>query len=783
MATNAPTSADACLSIVHSLMCHRQGGETESFAKRAIESLVKKLKEKRDELDSLIQAITTNGAHPTKCVTIQRTLDGRLQVAGRKGFPHVIYARIWRWPDLHKNELKHIKYCQFAFDLKCDSVCVNPYHYERVVSPGIDLSGLTLQAGGGGRLVKDEYSAGSGGPGPGPVSNTVGGVPSLPVQVGMGGMEVDNGEQMQTIQHHPGGGGGQQGQPQQPGPTGPGPGPGPGVNPNGQPYPGMSGMHSPSNGDMGGMYGHGNVGAPILPKIEPHGPDAQAHQRLNWPPRMHMQHGNGSAVPVSLNASVVGPPLQQQQVQIRPQQQTVSTPNSGPDNSAQLQMQQSQFYMQSGSSGSSTASISAQSPLPGPSPMGDTLAKLDTSFLSGAAVQQPVSPHLQQNGFGAGSQQVNVGAASVVQSQTQQQQPPVGVVTQSAHVQQPQGGGNGAGAGPSSWNRSNTLTYTQSMQPPDNRTQPHHSMFWNNSLPPNNTATNSAANANTPSPQQQQLSNNSGSVAPNSIVPSGNTAAASAVVPDTTPGAIVTIAGLLSAQPAPEYWCSVAYFELDTQVGETFKVPSSCPNVTIDGYVDPSGGNRFCLGALSNVHRTEASDKARLHIGKGVQLDLRGEGDVWIRCISDHSVFVQSYYLDREAGRAPGDAVHKIYPTAYIKVFDLRQCHNQMTSQAVSAQQQAAAQAAAVAGHIPGPHSVGGIAPAISLSAASGIGVDDLRRLCILRLSFVKGWGPDYPRGSIKETPCWIEVHLHRALQLLDEVLHKMPIDGPRGLE
>lgn len=44
MNTGAPTSADACLSIVHSLMCHRQGGESEVFAKRAIESLVKKLK-------------------------------------------------------------------------------------------------------------------------------------------------------------------------------------------------------------------------------------------------------------------------------------------------------------------------------------------------------------------------------------------------------------------------------------------------------------------------------------------------------------------------------------------------------------------------------------------------------------------------------------------------------------------------------------------------------------------------------------------------------------------
>uniref|UniRef100_A0A672J4A7 Mothers against decapentaplegic homolog n=1 Tax=Salarias fasciatus TaxID=181472 RepID=A0A672J4A7_SALFA len=451
--TNTPTSNDACLSIVHSLLCHRQGGESEAFSKRAIESLVKKLKEKKDELDSLITAITTNGAHPSKCVTIQRTLDGRLQVAGRKGFPHIIYARLWRWPDLHKNELKHVKYCQFAFDLKCDNVCVNPYHYERVVSPGIDLSGLTLTPSGpsSALMVKDEYD--------------FDGPQSLPA--------IDSSHSLQIMQH------------------------------------------------------------------------------------------------------------------------------------------------------------------------------------------------------------------------------------------------------PSS-----------SSRPP-----PPESFVAPNLLPPPEASTSISASA----------------------FPAG-------------PG-------------TPDYWCSIGYFEMDVQVGETFKVPSSCHVVTVDGYVDPSGGDRFCLGQLSNVHRTEAIERARLHIGKGVQLECKGEGDVWVRCLSDHAVFVQSYYLDREAGRAPGDAVHKIYPSAYIKVFDLRQCHRQMQQQAATAQAAAAAQAAAVAGNIPGPGSVGGIAPAIGLSAAAGIGVDDLRRLCILRMSFVKGWGPDYPRQSIKETPCWIEIHLHRALQLLDEVLHTMPVVDPQLLD
>lgn len=385
-----PTSADACLSIVHSLMCHIQGGEPESFAKRAIESLVKKLKEKREELDSLITAITTNGAHPSKCVTIQRTLDGRLQVAGRKGFPHVIYARIWRWPDLHKNELKHVKYCIYAFDLKCDSVCVNPYHYERVVSPGIDLSGLTLSNHGSG----DHES-----------SNHMGQVPSS--------IKSEYSSTASAVLS-----------------------------------PDMNHHHS-------SLAGHSQAST-YTP--EPH---SSSHDYLH-----------------------------------------ISDP-----------------------------SRQAASPL-----MDGRMAQsLSAAQASNSASLYPPQP--PQNGSGPC------------------------VVTPTT-------------VGPPA-----TIQYTSS-QPSNHESSTHASRapvgYWNN--------------------LGSLVSGSSSSRAP------------------------------ISSLPPPEFWCSIAYFELDQQVGETFKTQSSYQSVVVDGFVDPSGGNRFCLGALSNVHRTESSDKARLHIGKGVQLDLQGEG-------------------------------------------------------------------------------------------------------------------------------------------------------------
>ncbi|XP_063848040.1 protein mothers against dpp-like [Scylla paramamosain] len=120
---------------VKKLLGWKQGDEEEKWAEKAVDSLVKKLKKKKGAIEELERALKCPGQE-TKCVTIPRSLDGRLQVSHRKGLPHVIYCRVWRWPDLQSHhELKPLEHCKFPFSAKQKEVCINPYHYKRVESP------------------------------------------------------------------------------------------------------------------------------------------------------------------------------------------------------------------------------------------------------------------------------------------------------------------------------------------------------------------------------------------------------------------------------------------------------------------------------------------------------------------------------------------------------------------------------------------------------------------------------------------------------------------------
>ncbi|KGL77640.1 Mothers against decapentaplegic 3, partial [Tinamus guttatus] len=111
-----------------------QNGQEEKWCEKAVKSLVKKLK-KTGQLDELEKAITTQNIN-TKCITIPRSKDGKMSTKGMQGSHHGIYCRLWRGPDLHSHhELRAMEMCEFAFNMKKDEVCVNPYHYQRVETP------------------------------------------------------------------------------------------------------------------------------------------------------------------------------------------------------------------------------------------------------------------------------------------------------------------------------------------------------------------------------------------------------------------------------------------------------------------------------------------------------------------------------------------------------------------------------------------------------------------------------------------------------------------------
>lgn len=473
---------DPCAQIAHVLQCYQQGGEDAEFVRKAIESLVKKLKDKRVELENLISAVTSGGKQPTSCVTIQRSLDGRLQVAGRKGVPHVVYARIWRWPNVNKNELQKLPICSVSSDNQ-DVICINPYHYERIVSSSIgniDMSTLRLDS--------------------------------------------------------------------------------------------LAPLSSPSS--------------------------------------------QNNILPVQAEGTVI-------------------------------------------------------------SHIGSTQNDPSRAF------------HMNQ----------------------QQHATTVGIIQNTADEV------GGSWMGPSS--------------------------------------------SMSPSPSSQLYTNSQEAFAMG-LCSNFSVGGSSRYNLDTVQ--LPQIGHL-------DHWCSITYYEFDTQVGETFKVRRDQNEVVIDGGVNPSATKqgRFCLGALPNVHRDAPSEKTRLHIGKGIRLSTQRDGSVYLECLSLQSVYVRSYYLDFAHNSEYGMTVHKFCSGAPIrKIFDLRWAYAEMEQQSNSARLAVAAQAAAVAG-IASPSS---LPP--SLIEHAGTGVDDLRRVCCtIAISFVKGWGTGYNRSSIKETPCWIEIQLHRPLQLLDQLLKK----------
>jgi len=207
----------------------------------------------------------------------------------------------------------------------------------------------------------------------------------------------------------------------------------------------------------------------------------------------------------------------------------------------------------------------------------------------------------------------------------------------------------------------------------------------------------------------------------------------------------------------PSNWCSVGYYEYGQKVGETFANVPNSSEVFVDGGLDPdpAGGDRFCIGTLTNLERTEGAERCRHFIGNGIRLTLKGEGDVWMTVLNK-CVFVQSLHLDVQSKRLEPNLPHKFVKFTTLKVFDLRQCYTELCSLAASRR-------------------TSGASTQPASCSSSEMDVDRMSRMCSVRVSFLKGFGPGYPkRGKIEETPCWVEIRVNRALQILDEVLNSV---------
>ena len=127
-----------------------------------------------------------------------------------------------------------------------------------------------------------------------------------------------------------------------------------------------------------------------------------------------------------------------------------------------------------------------------------------------------------------------------------------------------------------------------------------------------------------------------------------------------------------------------------------------------------------------------------IFIFSGVRLAWR-EGKVWVECLSESPIFIQSKNANRSNGFNESTVV-KISTGMSLIIFDGVKFSNQLNE-------------------------------AIRYGYEHTYGI---QKYCTIRMSFCKGWGADYHRQDVTSTPCWVEIHLTGPLLWLDNVLREM---------
>ncbi|CAG9856703.1 unnamed protein product [Phyllotreta striolata] len=184
---------------------------------------------------------------------------------------------------------------------------------------------------------------------------------------------------------------------------------------------------------------------------------------------------------------------------------------------------------------------------------------------------------------------------------------------------------------------------------------------------------------------------------------------------DSYPGSLTTNGDSVN----PLEWCKLAYWELSERVGPLF--PVEPPAVNVFGNVShPDGLSLEMLAQHSFSPSKSAVQKARCKIGLGVTLSREG-GRVWVYNRSDNPVFVNSLTLEDPDCPLPT----RVPAEHCLCVFDPTRAAQRTFGWGF--------------GHRP---PIGPVDPNS------------------IRISFAKGWGPNYSRREITSCPCWLEILL-----------------------
>lgn len=195
------------------------------------------------------------------------------------------------------------------------------------------------------------------------------------------------------------------------------------------------------------------------------------------------------------------------------------------------------------------------------------------------------------------------------------------------------------------------------------------------------------------------------------------------------------------SEESPDMWCKISYAELNQKIGEPFKGCSK--QIIVDGFTNPSIHNRrFSLGTLSNINRNSTIEMTRRAIGKGICLE-NDASQIFVKNLSGASIFFHSKNCNVE-NQLNQHAVVKIEPEGRQKIFDMKVFEN-LVEEAMRQQDK-------------------------SLYNR----VYSLTEHCMIKLSFVKGWGSIYQRQDVTSTPCWIEIQLTTPLKLIDTYLERI---------